>query len=304
MALIVRNKNKYVYGLKSKVKAYLYHNQFMLKRYLRLKEIFIKSNGVPDSEGILFNKVFIETISYCNNDCAFCPASSKIGAKKPENFMPESLYMKILNELVNLSFTGSLAFHCNNEPLLDKRLVSWIKTARGLLKTNFLYLYTNGILINGELADKLFVAGLNRIIINNYNDSHELIPAVKQLIDNAAILRGEVIVNYRFKADYLGNRSGEAPNAGGFLKAPLKIMCLRPLREIVIGYDGSVPLCCADGLWKVIMGNAQKSSLRDIWFSDSFSEIRESLAKGDRSCSKICKVCDALNFSAPGGIRE
>ncbi|MDD5477767.1 MAG: SPASM domain-containing protein [Candidatus Omnitrophica bacterium] len=305
MTIKIRNKNKYVYGIRSKVRRFLRRSNFMQKNYLKLKEIVIKNNfRVPADKNKLFDKVFIETVSYCNNDCAFCPASAKAGAKNPKNLMLESLYLKILNELANLSFIGSIAFHCNNEPLLDARLSSRIRIARGLLKNNFFYLYTNGILINANLVNELFESGLNRIIINNYNDQHKLNPSIRKLLNNSAVLGGEVIINYRAKTDYFGNRAGQSPNAGVFLKNPLKIQCLRPLTEIVIGYDGTVPLCCADGLWKVVMGDAKDSTLKDIWFSDFFKSARRSLAKGSRSCSEICKVCDALNFPAPKGIRE
>jgi len=304
MALIIRNSNKYIYTVKSKLKGYLYRNPLLLKNYLKVKEAFIKAGGfakVPDNG--LFKKIFIETVSYCNNDCAFCPASAKTGLKRPEHIMSEALYMKILQELTEISFQGSIAFHCNNEPLLDRHLPSRIKTARGLLKTNFFYLYTNGTIINIESANQLFAAGLNRIIISNYSDNYELIPPVKNLIDNSSGLQGEVIVNYRLKDEYLGNRAGESPNGGPSLKKPLKVICARPLTELVVGYEGTVPLCCADGLWKSVMGNARESSLKDIWFSGSFKRIRRSLAEGARDCTEICRVCDALKLPRLKGSR-
>jgi MoaA/NifB/PqqE/SkfB family radical SAM enzyme len=303
MSIILRNKNIYVYRVKSRIQRYVYGDFFLLEKYLKLKEAIMKIiGGLPAGNVGLFKKVFIETVSYCNNDCAFCPASSKSGVKKPQHLMAEDLYLKILNELADISFAGSLAFHCNNEPLLDKRLVRLIGIARGILKNNYFYLYTNGILINPALASQLFSAGLNRIIINNYNDDHELIPSVKEMVDKASALRGELIVNYRFKNEYLENRAGENPVARMILRKPLKIICTRPLSEIVVGYDGTVPLCCADGLWKVVMGNAGDSSLQDIWFSAPFKNARESLAGGDRSCAEICKFCDALHFPAVRGI--
>jgi len=277
----------------------------MLKNYFKLKEILIKDQNIlRGSETQLFNKIFIETISYCNSDCNFCPASTKVGAKNPANFMSEGLFFKILNELKDQPFKGSVAFHCNNEPLLDERLPSWIKKARQILKNNFFYFYTNGLLLNLELANRLFEAGLNRIIINNYDDKHELASNLKHLIDNSERIKGEIILNYRLKTEYLLNRAGQAPNARFYLKAPLKIICLRPLNEIVIGYDGTVPLCCADGLWKVVMGNVRESSLRDIWFSSFFKSTRRALAEGNRNCTKICRVCDALNFFAAKGTRK
>lgn len=274
----------------------------MLKACLKLKEA-IDKNKISAGENALFNKVFIETIGYCNNDCVFCPASLKMGAKKPENLMPESLYLKILNELESASFSGSVAFHCNNEPLLDSRLMPWVKTARGMLKSSFFYLYSNGMLINVDLANGLFASGLNRIIINNYNDQHRLNPSIKNLLDNSADLRGEVIISYRAKTEYFGNRAGQSPNAEISLKKPLKAQCLRPSVEIAVCYDGNVSLCCADGLGKAVMGNALDSNLKDIWFRDSFKKARRALARGDRSCVEICKTCDALNSPVLKGLR-
>ena len=303
MALIrIRNSNKYIYRAKSAIRRRIYTNPLFLMKYLKLKEIFIKYMATGYKKNGLFKKIFIETVSYCNNDCIFCPASSKAGIKKPENFMSEDLYAKILKELKGISFKGSVAFHCNNEPLLDKRLASWIARARGLLKTNYFYLYTNGILIDIKLANQLFDAGLNRIIIDNYNDEHELIPSVRDIRKDSFLIRGEIIVDYRFKNDYFGNRAGESPNAEFFLKKALKLICTRPSMEIVVGYDGTVPLCCADGLWRVKIGNARKSNLKDIWFSDAFRSARRSLLKGDRSCTEICKVCDALHLPSLKGI--
>lgn len=141
--LTIRNKNRGLYNLKSEIKKYCRQNEFIFNNYLKLKEFFIKKDIAHQYEDALFKKIYIETISYCNNDCPFCSASTKIGIKRPVDFMPEDLYIKILRELKDISFTGSVAFHCNNEPLLDSRLALWIRKARGLLNSNFFYLYTN-----------------------------------------------------------------------------------------------------------------------------------------------------------------
>ena len=300
--LIIRNKNRSLYNLKSKIRRYCRQNEFIFNNYLKLKEFFIRKDIVHQRGDALFEKIYIETISYCNNDCSFCSASAKIGIKRPVDFMPEDLYVKILRELKGISFTGSIAFHCNNEPLLDKRLSTFVRTARTLLKNNYLYLYTNGILIDIDLANDLFDAGLNRIIIDSYSDTHELIPSIKNIVSNSSDLRGEVFVDYRHKTECFGNRAGQTPNAKFVLKRPLNIVCTRPLKEIVVTHDGTVALCCADALWRVTMGNAKNTTLKDIWFSDFFKEVRKKLAAGDRSCTDICKVCDALKFFAPKGI--
>jgi len=300
--LIIRNKNREIYGLKSKIRKYCRHNRFVFNTLLRMKELIIKKGAACQGEDKLFDKIYIETVSYCNNDCPFCAASVKVGIKRPGDFMQEALFMKIITELKDISFSGSVAFHCNNEPLLDSRLVFLIKKARGLLKGNYFYLYTNGILLNVKLANDLFEAGLNRIILNNYNDEFKPLPSVKDILNNSGDLKGEVILNYRFKKEYLQNRAGQNPYADILLKKPLDVLCVRPSREMVVGYDGTVPLCCVDAAWKAVMGNVKEARLEDIWFSDLFKNARKLLAAGDRRGVEICRLCDALNFSAPKGI--
>ena len=138
----IRNNNRYICRVKSKIRRWIYTNPLSLVKYLKLKEIFIKHMTVRYDKGGIFKKIFIETVSYCNNDCIFCPVSSKAGARKPGNFMSEDLYAKILKELKDISFKGSVGFHCNNEPLLDKRLVSWIQKSEGFIEHQlFLFIY-------------------------------------------------------------------------------------------------------------------------------------------------------------------
>lgn len=301
--LKLRNSNKYLYGARLTLKKYIRRNEFLLKGMLKIRERLIKFKGFPEDADGLFSKVFIETVSYCNNDCAFCSASKNKGFKKPDNFMPESLFSKIINELKELSFCGSVAFHCNNEPLLDGRLPGWIRIAREKLKNNFFYLYTNGTLINAKLAGDFFEAGLNRIVINNYSLKHELIEPINEFTKDFQGKRGEIIINYRRKTEYLGNRAGESPNAALVLKKSFDIVCIRPAKEIVIGYDGTVPLCCGDVLWKTVLGNVRGSCLKDIWFSQEFKRIRSALLRGDRTYSETCRICDVLDFPAPQGAR-
>ena len=298
MPVKLRNKNQLLYTLLLALKRLIHSNGFLLMPYLRIKESVITRKIGIDYNGVdaLFEKIFIETVAHCNNNCDFCPLPGKIKAGAPLNFMSEELFMKIILELKSIFYKGSVAFHCNNEPLLDGRLASWIKIARANLKHNFFYIYTNGILLSVTAAQELFDAGLNRIIFNCYARGQEVINTVKKLTREDVLLRGELVIQYRRKDEYLGNRAGQSPNSRFSLKRPLEIMCLRPQREIVVCYDGTIPLCCADALLKSVMGNAREKSLREIWFADSFRRIRRALAERDRSCTEICKKCDSLQL--------
>ena len=301
MPVVILNKNRFTFSVKSLTRDTVHSHIHLLRPYLKTKEFLIKNISLV-SASRLFKKIFIETISYCNNDCDFCSASIRSQAKSPANLMSEGLFDQIIKELSDLSFSGSVAFHCNNEPLLDKRLTVFVRKAREKLRNNFFYIYTNGTLVNVNLANQLFEAGLNRMIINNYDNRHELLSSVAEIITNKDKIKGDIIINYRRKDEVLGNRAGQSPNNCNLLRKSLNLICLRPLSEIVVGYDGVIPLCCADALWREVMGRFGNSRLQDVWFSDPFKRIRESLANGDRSCSEICRPCDALNLPSLEGL--
>lgn len=206
--------------------------------------------------------------------------------------MSKDLYLKILNELKVLDFDGRFIFHGNNEPLLDKRLCDLIGIARGLFPKNYFSMNSNGLCINATLELDLFNAGLTELTINNYTDNLELLPSVKNILNNLDPAKVDINIVCSLKNDFRTNRAGETLGPKYHLKRPLKFVCQRPLTELIIGYDGTVPLCCADALWKEEMGNATQNSLKEIWFSQNFDNIRRALALGDRSCTEICKVCD------------
>ncbi|MDP8259986.1 MAG: SPASM domain-containing protein [Candidatus Gygaella obscura] len=303
MQLEIRNKNRLFYEIRLKIKKIIYSNEYLLRKYSFLKSIVIKyfsCNQLKDNK--LFEKVFIETISYCNNDCEFCSVRISSVIKKSSNLMEEGIFLKIIEELVNLSFKGSVAFHCNNEPFLDERLPYFIKLARKMLKKNFFYLYTNGTLLTDELLKDVFIVGINRIIVNDYNGSFKLMQTVENFVKHNRELNGEIIFYHRKTNEFLGNRSGASPNKRLILEKPLKAICIRPAKEIVICYDGSVMLCCCDSLWKNKMGNINESSLKDIWVGHDFASKRKALLRFNRNISSICKVCDAVDLSVKKGV--
>ncbi|MBU1125530.1 MAG: SPASM domain-containing protein [Candidatus Omnitrophica bacterium] len=297
MSLAIKNKNKYLYAIRVKLESAVYRHVLLRNGYLGLRQMLLLQQFHGFASGdMLFKKIFIETISYCNNNCAFCPASTAVGMKEPQHRMSERLYEKIIKELEDMAYPGSVAFHGNNEPFLDNRLAEWIAYARRHLKNNFFYLYTNGLAADITTINALFEKGINKVIINNYDDTHRLTPSLVELVRQEVFLKGETVIYYRRKNEYKGNRAGQSPNAEGELTVPLRFVCVRPFAEIVVGYDGTVPLCCADGLWKSVVGNVSETSISEVWFSPALKRVRDSLVKRDRSRLVACKFCDAVSF--------
>lgn len=79
---------------------------------------------------------------------------------------------------------------------------------------------------------------------------------------------------------------------------PLQKKCTRVFREIIIGFDGTVTICCQDFLRRVNLGNIHETNVRDIWNSPEFNTIRKALYDKNRGFCTPCAMC-----SYAGGFR-
>ena len=77
-----------------------------------------------------FNKEFfkenlklieIETFSYCNRKCWFCP-NSFVDRLSDNKIMPEEVYLDLLNQLKEIDFSGDLTYSRYNEPTAKRDL--------------------------------------------------------------------------------------------------------------------------------------------------------------------------------------
>lgn len=74
------------------------------------------------------------------------------------------------------------------------------------------------------------------------------------------------------------------------IKSSLPDRCLRLWFNPVITWDGKVVPCCFDKDAKYIMGDLNKSSLREIWNGPAYRKFRERVLAGRRSID-ICRNC-------------
>ena len=109
----------------------------------------------------------IESTSFCNLKCPMCYRTLVDFDSKHSDrlgFMDLGLYKKIIDEgakyglyAIKLNYTG--------EPLLHKQLPEMIEYAKknGVVDVQF---NTNGVLLRGDLAERVLDAGVDRIIIS------------------------------------------------------------------------------------------------------------------------------------------
>ena len=262
-----------------------------------IKNNFKKFNKINVA---LFNHVEIETINRCNNICGFCPVSKSQDIRSYLT-MTDSLFKKIIDELSNINYSGEIAFHSNNEPLLDKELSKKILYARENCPNSYLYFYTNGTLLNSVKVLEFKKSGINKIVVNNYNSKMKLnkniVKMVEELKQNQTSNYPQIVIIIRDPNEMLNNRAGDAPNKKKNLYYYFKYFqdspCNLPFKDLIIRPDGKISLCCQDAYGKITLGDINESSLTNIWYGEPFKEIRKNLTQIGRKGNPLCNTCDS-----------
>jgi cyclic pyranopterin phosphate synthase len=236
--------------------------------------------------------VTIETTTYCNRRCSYCPNSIfERGLIKNKHLMAPALFRKIVDDLADIGFKGSLSPHGFGEPLTDSRLISFMHYAHTRLPDATLLLLTNGDFLTPTLLDKLYSAGVRNYGITAHStDDRSLIGSVNRImgLKKHAEDRNEAIsLDYKVSDDLrLSNRGGlvKVDPPGPFL------FCSGSDWPVAVNYRGDVTICCNDYLGQVVMGNLCSESLTDVWAKSEFVKLRRELARGVYKL-EICKKC-------------
>ena len=250
------------------------------------------TNMFNQEEFPLFKNVELETQNRCNNNCSFCPVS--VGNDTREHLiMPQELYMKIIDELASINYSGEFSLFSNNEALIDKRFVEFAKIAKEKLPNAYHLIYTNAILLTVELFVEI-CKYLDFIIIDNYDDNLKMTPQVQKIYDfceQNPEYKEKIKISMRLKNEILLSRGGQAPNRKRLVT--LKTPCRLPFEQLIIRPDGKISLCCNDALGKFTMGEAAKQSLVEIWNSPVYVDIRTKMLDSRKNIS-LCEYCDLL----------
>nr|WP_272886729.1 radical SAM protein [Phenylobacterium aquaticum] len=96
----------------------------------------------------------METHSYCNRRCSYCPnvVGDRIG---PNQFMPADILEKIYGGLEEINYDRYLILNYYNEPLADRSIIARISEARARLPNARIMIYSNG-----DYLDRAFIEEL------------------------------------------------------------------------------------------------------------------------------------------------
>jgi organic radical activating enzyme len=240
--------------------------------------------------------VNLETINRCNSTCEFCTAN-KNAEKRPYKRMEDELFYSIIDQLADWNYKGHLTMYGNNEPWLDTRIVEFHKYAREKLPEAFIFMSTNGLLLDVEKV-KAVVPYVDQLIINNYcldMKLHKNIQVIyKYILDHPNEFKDvDILIQMRYLKEVLTNRAGSAPNKQATEKV-VKETCLMPYTDMWIMPNGKLGICCCDNFEVTDLADLHETPLKEGWNSEKYRILREAIRTG-RQNYPFCKHCDFID---------
>ncbi len=276
----------------------------------KIRELKKLGEGNPGNVPI-FDAIFFEVRTRCNSRCAFCAASIQNETREDVS-LPFELYQKAIDELSEMNYSGRIAYHVNNDPLIFRELEKFVDYARTKVPKAWIQILTNGKALTLAKAEALIKVGINEITVNHYNDDFSApLPKVLQELREAVLLKyfkaDEIVarlpkdykekkvflfaVNRRRLNEVLMSRAGTAPNKKEVSEMP-RGFCQFPFTQFNVTADGRVNKCCSDLFFSDVMGNIKDQSIREIWFGEKLNKVRKELLQGNRKAFETCEKCD------------
>lgn len=273
----------------------------------------------------------IETTNVCNLLCPMCSRTIQMEDNSYVDIgtMSMELYKKIIDEgekyglySVKLNFLG--------EPLSDRYIVERVKYAKdhGVIDVMF---NTNASLLNKEMSHKLLEAGLDSIFfsVDGINpDTFNKIrigtkyEIVVENIKNFMKIKNDGNYNHVQTRISMTMLPGLEKEVGPFEKFWLPItkqvgfgewvdhsiknknektnphseynpnfVCPQPFQRIFVMYDGICVPCCLDVDRGYVLGDANKKSIKEIWFDEPITKMREAQKKSRYMDIAMCSSC-------------
>lgn len=237
-----------------------------------------------------FTTIAIETSSVCNRGCNFCPVGHD---RKPVTRLSDGDIKNIIDQLVLLNYRDRVCLNWYNEPMADTRLSDIVRMLKCALPGVFVYFATNGDFLNLDSCTELVDAGLDQLLVSQYDG--RISDAVAS-VQSELKWKDRVVVQVKPESILTNSRGGAVLH---LIRSANWTRCIRPDLELIVASTGDVPLCCNDYFVKYSAGNIRAKSLKDLWRSKVKEDARAKLRAGDRSID-ICSVCEQSDI--PYGV--
>ena len=252
--------------------------------------------------------LFIETTSFCNLSCTFCPREQR------RDHMEWNLFTQIVDEA---SHYGSRSFshHLFGESLLYPKWEEAIRYTKSKNKHHTVLITTNGTSLNARVDD--LISANPDLILWTWRPEAVFTPETKEKLRRWGKFRVRLIQEITPKEAYaewaewpnveerqLHNYGGQinldnfsklmSPSTKSLPVPSAKVVSRHPCYHLwlapAVAWNGNILLCCADAHQKEVLGHFPEMSVHEAWTGEKLQSVRESHLRGEYK--GICTNCD------------
>lgn len=270
-------------------------------------------------------KVNFDICTFCNHKCTFCSNSDPRTIKSQTSLDDFRVVMKNVSKYVEMAELGLSA---KGEVLVNKEFTEIVKSAKDEFHIPYIYISSNGALMDEKKAIELIEAGLDSIkfsinalervtykkvhlvddfdeVIENFKTlltlKKERYPKLKLFIssvidmDKKSLIKGfKEIFSENFDiidgiSLYALTYTPKFEQVQEEKKITKK--CSIPFNELYINSDGTLGLCCKDYFDSVNFGSLIENDFLDVYNSKEFAEIRQMHKTDEFPDNHLCKNC-------------
>ena len=251
------------------------HMLYSLKQQQKVKEAqrnFMQTGNLYSN----ITEVLIMLSNLCNYAIIHekCPAAH-VAQKE---IMPSKMVYKILDELADDGFDGSIGFHVYNEPMIDPRLFMFIEYAKRIMPKIMIRIYTNGYYLTQNMIYELSDIGVNILNVTGYGKE-----------EYKRLLYLDVPYPYTLLYGHLDDRLDY------YSKNSQSTATFRPCKSYIIQVpifsNGDIGACCFDYQHKYDLGNVFGKTLKDVLSEKRIIEFQKKVLSGDRTVFPLCQNC-------------
>jgi radical SAM protein with 4Fe4S-binding SPASM domain len=267
--------------------------ELTIKKNLERRSPIVNENITFYKDVPLPTWIELSLIDVCNRSCSFCPKSDDKIAPDTYNQMSRVLIDKLVLDLKNIKYRGSIALCGYGEPLLHKDIDYIVKE---LSKVSSVEIVTNGDVLNAKVLKTLYNSKAARVLVSMYDGPHQ-VKKFKEIVKKSNVPDDFVILRDRWydKNNNFGvkltNRTGTI-KIGNQLDNSVHTTCYYPAYQFLVDWNGDVFLCPQDWQRRNAMGNVMQEKIFDIWIGKIMTKYRKELLKGSRKLNP-CNSCNA-----------
>ena len=251
----------------------------------------------------------IELVQGCNRACEFCGTS---GMERKFHFAAPETLAHTARLLRNFGYKGRVLLAMHGEPTLHPHVAECVQILRRELQEALIVMFTNGLMIlkKPELLGKIFKAGADTIMFDEYTDSRigkmvtglpgirgykvETLkpgtPIFERAKQKRIIIAPPIDGKYEMLSRKLNNHCGAGMQP---TSAPEEKVCTEIFRDFAVRWDGGIAICCNDFRGEYPVTNIREcKSFEEAYYHPRLEAARRRLMQKDRGFGP-CAKCNA-----------